>query len=819
MVSKLRLQRINDRIREELSEMLLQEISDPRLEGISITDVKVDRELAYADIFVSALEGSVRWQEIHEGLQHAAGYLRRQLSQRVELRVLPRLRFRWHPTFERAERTEQEQSYGGQTVRPLLWKPPVLWQYATPYTGKKSGPVIKAGDRLYGNAGSKLLAIDGLQGAPRLVWEQELAGTPKSLIAAGGCLVAATAEGTLYCFGQAAETNRAPLRHDPGPLPLPEVTADQRERVQSLISAAGVKAGYAVVLGVGDGSLLSGLLQETDLHIFGVDGDAGRIAALRSRFGRAGLYGTRLQLFVAEPDRFRFPPYLAGLLVCGSSAAAGLMETGAVARCFEILRPYGGALALPATDEARRGVEAWVQRSAAAGARLVRKGDWLLLVRDGPLPGAAPWTHDAADAANSLCSQDEVARAPLGILWYGDECGSALDVHAGNYVTTKVSGGRVYVIQQQRPRRLFAYDAYTGRFLWERPFKSYYSRFVALADRLYLATDGQCLVLDPATGEQREVFTFAPPGETEAKELYVEGDTILVAFSPINKQLESSIRGGANDDSWMADFFDSSTVVALHCRSGKELWRRQAVYGFKHRGFACGGGLVFCVDSMPPATGGVETNCESVVMALDPRNGRTMWSTQLSYTEEVRQARYPEHWRYDWVAYAAEANVVLSGRQSLVSAMDARSGRVLWSKVNVGGAPVMIRGATVIGQGGTVFDLLTGTRTNQFPVNRVYCNYAVASRHLITLRGESSACYTDLEAGAVQLLRSIRSGCRNSLIPAEGLLNAPNYAMVCSCGYPLRTSFAMVHMPEVAEWSGVEPLPMTPPPARAVSAR
>ena len=107
MVSKLRLQRINERIREELSEMLLQEVSDPRLEGISITDVKVDRELAYADVFVSALEGSERWQEIHEGLQHAQGFLRRELSQRVELRVFPRLRFRWDPTFERAERIEQ----------------------------------------------------------------------------------------------------------------------------------------------------------------------------------------------------------------------------------------------------------------------------------------------------------------------------------------------------------------------------------------------------------------------------------------------------------------------------------------------------------------------------------------------------------------------------------------------------------------------------------------------------------------------------------------------------------------------------------------
>lgn len=107
MVSKLRLQRINDRIREELSEVLLQEVSDPRLEGISVTDVKVDRELAYADVYISALEGSERWKDIHEGLQHAQGFLRHELSQRVELRVFPRLRFRWDPTFERAERIEK----------------------------------------------------------------------------------------------------------------------------------------------------------------------------------------------------------------------------------------------------------------------------------------------------------------------------------------------------------------------------------------------------------------------------------------------------------------------------------------------------------------------------------------------------------------------------------------------------------------------------------------------------------------------------------------------------------------------------------------
>jgi len=107
MVSKLRLERISDRIRDDLAEMLLQEVSDPRLDGIFITGVKVDRELAYADIHVSALEGSERTQEIMQGLEHAQGFLRRGLSQRIELRTFPRLRFHWDPTAEKAARIEE----------------------------------------------------------------------------------------------------------------------------------------------------------------------------------------------------------------------------------------------------------------------------------------------------------------------------------------------------------------------------------------------------------------------------------------------------------------------------------------------------------------------------------------------------------------------------------------------------------------------------------------------------------------------------------------------------------------------------------------
>lgn len=108
MPSKLRLTKISDRIRQELSEMLVkQEIHDPRLLGASITDVKIDRELAFASIYVSAIEGSSRAKEILSGFQSANSFIRKLLSERIELRSFPRLRFYWDPTPERADRIEQ----------------------------------------------------------------------------------------------------------------------------------------------------------------------------------------------------------------------------------------------------------------------------------------------------------------------------------------------------------------------------------------------------------------------------------------------------------------------------------------------------------------------------------------------------------------------------------------------------------------------------------------------------------------------------------------------------------------------------------------
>jgi len=106
MPSPIRLKKIANRIKEDLSELLIYEVEDPRLSGVMVTDVNVDRELYYANIYVSALEGKERSKEVLAGLESASGFLRSQLAQTIELRTFPRLRFYWDPTPENAARIE-----------------------------------------------------------------------------------------------------------------------------------------------------------------------------------------------------------------------------------------------------------------------------------------------------------------------------------------------------------------------------------------------------------------------------------------------------------------------------------------------------------------------------------------------------------------------------------------------------------------------------------------------------------------------------------------------------------------------------------------
>lgn len=106
MPSVLRMKRINDRVKQILSIALVSRTEDPRLRGVTITDVKIDRELDFANIYVSALDGQARSHEVIAALNHARGFLKHEISEDIDLRVMPKLRFFWDPTPEKADRID-----------------------------------------------------------------------------------------------------------------------------------------------------------------------------------------------------------------------------------------------------------------------------------------------------------------------------------------------------------------------------------------------------------------------------------------------------------------------------------------------------------------------------------------------------------------------------------------------------------------------------------------------------------------------------------------------------------------------------------------
>lgn len=97
-----RLGRISDQLKQELALLIQSELRDPRLGMISVLDVKVSRDLAHADVFITVLGAEP--PEAVAALNHAGGYLRNLLAKNVNLRVTPKLKFIFDESVERGRK-------------------------------------------------------------------------------------------------------------------------------------------------------------------------------------------------------------------------------------------------------------------------------------------------------------------------------------------------------------------------------------------------------------------------------------------------------------------------------------------------------------------------------------------------------------------------------------------------------------------------------------------------------------------------------------------------------------------------------------------
>lgn len=96
--------RVAEQIQRELAELIRLELKDPRVGMVTLTDVEVTADYAHAKVFFTTLGTSDQIAAATAGLNHAAGFLRHELGQRIKLRGIPQLHFVYDESVERGVR-------------------------------------------------------------------------------------------------------------------------------------------------------------------------------------------------------------------------------------------------------------------------------------------------------------------------------------------------------------------------------------------------------------------------------------------------------------------------------------------------------------------------------------------------------------------------------------------------------------------------------------------------------------------------------------------------------------------------------------------
>ena len=408
-------------------------------------------------------------------------------------------------------------------------------------------PLLMAGELVFVTGKDRLAAYpvappEGAQQPLEPVWSVPFHETAASMLAADNKLFVVTTSGRIHCYGTETVAPAPPVVAAGVDSPTSDAV---REFVADISQRVPFAGGYAVVVSAEE-ALVNELISQTKYRLVVIDPDAGRVEQLRRTCDTAGWYGTRLSAHAAMLTDFHLPPYLADLIVLPHAATDAELVAS-----FAALHPYGGTKFVRTTEAEHDHLQQMLNGDDRfAGAEIARHNDWTVIRRNGPLPGASSWTHQYADASNSVVSDEQRVRAPLGILWFGGPSNDKVLPRHGHGPTPQVAGGRLVI---EGANMLRCTDVYTGRLIWERELPGlgkFYdntshqpgageigSNYVTLPDRVYVIHAGRLLALDAATGET--VQTFALPESPDSANwgwLAVEGDTLLATVAPVALQ-------------------------------------------------------------------------------------------------------------------------------------------------------------------------------------------------------------------------------------------------------------------------------------------
>ncbi|HUT35369.1 MAG TPA: PQQ-binding-like beta-propeller repeat protein [Planctomycetota bacterium] len=699
--------------------------------------------------------------------------------------------------------------------------------------------VALAGGALVAGGKGKVVALDAASG--ETLWTGEVGGTAKGLAIADGRLYVSTDTGAICCFGPAGTKPLGVVRPETKAFPSSDLTPAIEAAADHIVRTAGITRGYCLVLGNDTGRLAYELAKRTELQVHAACFNPDRSPAARKALDEAGLYGSRVVVEQVDPGRLPYSDYFADLIVSEGALTRGMLPADPK-EAFRLLRPLGGTILIGQPAEAKgkaKPLEAatlrdWLAKTGAEGGQVTEEGGvWLKLTR-GALPGAGSWTHEYAEPGNTTCGDDQLVKCPLGVLWFGDPGpGDMVERHSRAAAPLSING-RFFV---QGVNVLMAYNAYNGLKLWRREVPGAMrmgasheaSNLAANADSLFVAIGDKCLRLDAATGETK--FTYALPTEPDAKPrtwgyVAVVGDTLYGS------------RGAAR---MMCD-----ALFALDLASGKPRWVHEGK-SIAHSSISIGDGQVMFVETTVTPEQRQEVLREQLaaaaalkgeerikaerelkaatvrlVVALDAATGKPIWQKAMDLTGCgggqywcALGSMYSKgllalfgvysdghYWKQFFEGRFASRRIVV---------VDAKSGVEVWSKKIGYRVRPLIVGDTLHAEP-WAFDLRTGAQRMQAnPLTGQeepwqwarpghHCGCPSASPHTLFFRSYCFGYYDLVGDHGTMHFGGQRPGCWINLIPANGLLVAPEASSGCMCPFPTMCTVVFQHRDESRAW-------------------
>ena len=259
----------------------------------------------------------------------------------------------------------------------------------------------------------------------------------------------------------------------------------------------------------------------------------------------------------------------------------------------------------------------------------------------------------------------------------------------------------------------------------------------------------------------------------------------------------------------------SRELFVLNRHSGKVLWRRQAVWNFRHNSVVAGDGRLFCIDGMTKerreflVRRGKLPEAPPTLWALELKTGNVIWKA----TDEVFGT---------WLSYHAQRAVVVeAGSRNRdratdevgrgIALYDAATGRRIWKKEQVYAGPPLLVDDRILTQGIALdwetgerwqrTDPLTGKKTDWLFHRKYGCDTAIGCQNLLTFRSAAAGFFDLAKDSGTGNFGGFRTSCTATLIPADGVIASPDYTRTCVCSYQQRSSLALVPMPDVELWT------------------